>query len=175
MRRHLHKAVVATRINHLAQHSVKAYGVGCGVGGGYLLFVDAIDHRRNQSRAVAHLAVEVVEQRGYGCLAVCARNTHKIQLVRGVIVVGSGNVGHSGVGILHHHVAHRRVKLLGKLLADDNGSTRLDSLWYKVMAIALRATHGKEAVARLDLARIVREARNLHLACRGERQRLDRG
>ena len=175
VRRHLHKAVVATAIHHLAQHGVKTYGVGCGVCRGDLASVDAIDHRRNQSCTVAHTAIEVVEQRGDGCLAVGARNTHQMQLARGVVVVGCRHIGHSLIRISHHNVAYAIALFLGLLLAHYGYGTSLNGTRDVVVAVALRASHSKETVTLCGGARVVGKTRYRVILSGRERYDLGRG
>ena len=152
VRRHLHKAVVATLVHHLAQHCVEANGVGCGVCRCNLSLAHAIYHGRNQSRLVTQQLKKVTEQRGNGCLAVCASHAHQLQLLRGVVVEGGSHICHSLVAILHHYVAHSLVQLLWQCLTHHRHRSAFDGRGDVVVTVGLCTTHRKEAVARLNLA-----------------------
>ena len=152
VRRHLHKAVVATLVHHLAQHCVEAYGIGCSVCRCNLSLAHTIDNGRNQARLVTQQLKQVAEQRGNGCLAVCACNAHQLQLLRGVVVEGGSHICHSLVAILHHYVAHSLVQLLWQLLTHHRHRSAFDGSGDVVVTIGLRTTHRKEAVASLNLA-----------------------
>ena len=167
VRRHLHEAVFAAAIDHLAQHGIKTYGVGRGVCRWHLACVDAVDDRRDKSCAVAHSAIEVVEQCGYCCLAVCTRHTHQMQFVRRVVVKCGSHICHRRRSLLHHDVTHIVVLLLGQTLTHNGTSTSLNGLLDVLVTVALRAPHCKEAATLADAARVVGKSRNLYIAlCR---------
>ena len=101
---------------------------------------------------MTHQVVKVVEECGNRCLAVGTRNAHQLQLLGWVVVEGGGEVGHSGVAILHHNITYTIDQLLGQSLTHHSHSATLDGRGDVVVTIRLRASHGKEAVARRDLA-----------------------
>ena len=64
-----------------------------------------------------------------------------------VVVVGGRHIGHSLVGICHHDIAYALALLIGQLLAHYGYGTSLHGTRDVVVAVALRASHGKETVA----------------------------
>ena len=172
VRRHLHKAVVAARINHLAQHSIQADGIGCGMGRLNLTLANTIDHRRNQSRTISQRTKQIAEQRGNRSLAIGTRHTYQLQLMRGVVVEGGCHIGHSHIAILDNNITHLVAHIARQLLAHHNGGSRLNGLVDVLVAIGLRTSDSKEAVARLDLARIVLQGVYLYVGRCRERDNL---
>ena len=158
VRRALHEAVVAACIDHPAHQGVQADGVGRRVRRLDFAAVDAVDDRRDQPRAVAQRAHQVVEQRCGSRLAVGAGDAHEPQLAARVVVEGRGHVGHGPRGIRHADVGDPRGGHFGDPFADDGRGPCPDGRRDEVMAVAQRARHGEETVARADGPRVVGEA-----------------
>ena len=161
VRRHLHEAVFASRVDHLAQHGIEPHGVGRGVRRLRFAVPHAVDHRGDQPRAIAQRAEQIAQQRGHGGLAVGARHAHQPQLARRVVVKGGGHVGHRAVAVVDDHVANALFLLGGQLLAHHGRHARPHGVGDEVVAVALRAPHGEEAVARARFARVVMQAHDL--------------
>ena len=106
VRRHLHEAIGAARVDHFAHQRVEPDHVGRGMRRRDAPFAHTVDDRRNQSRLVTQPAEEVVEQRGDGGLAVGAGDAHQMQFAAGMIVEGGRHVGHRRMGVGHRDVAH---------------------------------------------------------------------
>ncbi len=160
VRRALHEAVGAAGVDHLAHHGVEADGVGRGVGRGQRAVTHAVDHRRDEARLVAQRLREVVEQRRRGGLAVGARHPDELQLAARVVVEGRGHAGHRRRGVGHDDVGDLRVARLGQPLADHRRGALRHGVRDEPVAVALRARHGEEAVARACGPRVVGEVRD---------------
>ncbi len=163
VRRTLHEAVVASGIDHLAQHPVQANRIGGCMGRGHLSLVDLIDHGRDQPRTVAQLTHQLIEERRGSRFAVRTRHTDQLQLAARIIVEGRGHAGHRPLAILHQQVGHLGMNRQRQLLAHHRRSTALDRHRNKAMTIRSRSSHGKEAAAACHLTRVEAQIRNLHL------------
>ena len=148
VRRHLHEAIGAARVDHFAHQRVEPDHVGRGMRRRDAPFAHAVDDRRNQSRLVTQPAEEVVEQRGDGGLAVGAGDAHQMQFAAGMIVEGGRHVGHRRMGVGHRDVAHPFGQRFGQLLADDRNGARRNGLRNKTVSVGRRPRHGEEAAAR---------------------------
>ena len=155
VRRALHEAVLAAGVDHLTHHGVQANGIGRRVRGLDLASVDAVDDRRDQSGTVAQTAHQVVEQRDGRGLAVGSRDAHQPQFAAREVVEGRGQIGHRPRRIPHHDIDDAGSRLLGAPLADHRRSSPFDGHRDIVVAVALRAPDGEEAVAGVHVPRVV--------------------
>ena len=160
VRRALHEAEFTSGVGHLAHHGIQPDRIGGRMRGLDLTAVDAVDHRRDQSGAVAQGPHQVVEQRHGRGFAVGTGDADQLQFTAREVVESRGQIGHRAGRIAHHHPGHPLGRSLGHTLADDRCGTLFDRHRDIVVAVAARTPHGKEAVAGLHAPRIVGQPRD---------------
>ena len=161
VRRHLHKAVVATHLNHFGKQCIERNRIGRGMRRGHYATVDTILDRREQTHTVAQRAKHLVEQRYGRGLAVGTGDTDQLQLLRGSVVEVRRHRAHHGGRILNHHVADTLAQLLGQLLADNRHCALLNRTRDVGVTIGRRSHYGKEHRSLGYAARVESQRANL--------------
>ena len=150
----LHENMGATRVGHVAQQGLQTEGVGRGVRGGNHAVHDAVLHGANQPGFSVEQSVQLVEQGHGGRLAIGARHSDHLHVMRGVVVEGRGHMPECACGRFDLNDRDVVRGLLRHPLAQHTRGPSLDGLIDVVVAVHRRSWNGHEHPEGLHLTGI---------------------
>ena len=156
---YLHEGIFAPFVGHPAKQFVQGDGIGRGAFRWDGFGVNVIAYGAAQSAFVSHSAEYVEEHRGNCCLAVGPRHSYQFHPFCRVAVECRGEfAGHFlCAGVLQ--VCYVFLYVCRKFLAYHYRGTLAHSFVYIVVSVYLRASHGDENIAFLNLSGVYLDSR----------------
>ena len=154
MRAHLHKGVFAAGLHHLCKQGVEFELVAGGMSRRHHLCPDDVFYRREQSAHISCVGEETIKQGGDGGLAVSARHTHQMQLLRRIAVECRCRQSQRLSAVVDNKISHTLDLSLGKRLANNAFSAVFDGFRNVVVTVDLGAADCEKHAAVGALPRI---------------------
>ena len=158
---YFHEGITTTLIGHAPEQAIESDGIRRGMTCGDCFVVDIVADRGYESAFVAETTEEFVEKRCNGRFAVRASDADEVELFRRAPEERMCHRTDGSFAIVHHDISDTLGELCRQCLANYGCGPEFESFGDEGVAVDLRACHCHKHRARVHLARVYLDVRDV--------------